>query len=66
MREKQGLSSFERIAAQMSLEQACQTLMRSKEASVRWKVRVHVLEGTEMNEWVTADALHVVRAAGRL
>ena len=66
MREKQGLSSFERIAAQMSLEQACQTLMRSKEPSVRWKVRVHVLEGTEMNEWVTADALHVVRAAGRL
>ena len=28
----------------MSLEQVCQTLRRSKEPSVRWMVRVHVLE----------------------
>src|SRR5437867_2286875 len=34
---------FYRIASGMSLEQVCQSLLRSKEPPVQWKVRVHVL-----------------------
>lgn len=43
MREKQGLSRPKESRLRMRLEQLCQALLRSKEPSVRWKVRVHVL-----------------------
>src|SRR2546421_10969144 len=49
----------------MSLEQVAQTLLRSKEPSVRWKVRVHIL-GENPESKRVRDLAQQVRSSPRV
>lgn len=49
----------------MRRDDLIQQLANSENPSIRWKVRVGVLD-EDPNEWITADALSVLHAAGWL
>lgn len=50
---------------EMRLEQLCQTLLRSKEPSVRWKLRIHVL-GEKPNSTRMRDLEREIRRSPRV
>jgi hypothetical protein len=49
------------------MDRIVESLLSSQEPSIRFKALVNVLgrEAKRMNEWVTADAVYVLKATGR-